>query len=113
MKWVLSFRAAAPCLLAAVALAACGGSPIPKPTAADATRAGAHFPDVTLSELEHGRSLYVSRCGSCHTLKRPGELAPERWETEVGEMRAKNGVKLSDVEARAIVRYLMTAATAG
>lgn len=109
MKWLIGFSAAS--LLAA--LAGCGGSPIPKPTAADATRAGAHFPDVTLSELEHGRSLYVSRCGSCHTLKRPGELAAERWETEVGEMRAKNGVKLSDLEARAIVRYLMTAATAG
>jgi cytochrome c5 len=94
-------------------LVGCGGSPIPKPTAADATRASLHFPDVTLSELEHGRTLYVSRCGSCHTLKRPAELSAERWEIEVSEMRAKNGVKLSDDEARAIVRYLATAATPG
>lgn len=93
--------------------AACGGSAVPEPTAADASRGSAHFPDLTLSELNQGRSLYLSRCGSCHVLKRPAELAPEQWQVEVGEMRSKNGVKLSDVEAQAIVRYLAIAATAG
>ena len=102
-----------PFWVVAALLAGCGASPIPRPTAADATRASVHFPDVTLSELEHGRTLYVSRCGSCHILKRPSELAPDRWQGEVSEMREKNGVKLSDVEARAIVRYLTTAATSG
>jgi mono/diheme cytochrome c family protein len=72
-----------------------------------------HFPDLTLSELSQGRSLYVSRCGSCHALKPPRELPAEQWQAEVGEMRAKNGVKLSDSEAQAIVRYLSVAATAG
>ncbi len=94
-------------------LAACGGSAVPQPTAADASRGSAHFPDLTLGELNQGRSLYVSRCGSCHALKRPVELPPEQWQVEVGEMRSKNGVKLSDVEAQAIVRYLTIAATAG
>lgn len=94
-------------------LAACGGSAVPKPTAADASRGSAHFPGLTLSELKQGRSLYLSRCGSCHALKRPVELPPEQWQVEVGEMRNKNGVKLSDVEAQAIVRYLTIAATAG
>jgi cytochrome c5 len=95
-------------------LAACGGSsPFPEPTAADQARGSAHFPDVTLSELSQGRTLYVSRCGSCHALKRPVELVPEQWQAEVNEMRSKNGVKLSDVEARAIIRYLTVAATAG
>ena len=99
--------------LLSFSLAACGGSPIPKPTAADASRGAAHFPGVTLAELEQGRGLYVSRCGSCHTLKRPGELAPQQWEHEVTEMREKNGVKLSDAEAQAIVRYLTVSATPG
>jgi mono/diheme cytochrome c family protein len=99
--------------LLGAALAACAGSPIPQPTAADASRGAAHFPDLTLAELEHGRSLYVSRCGSCHTLKRPAELAPQQWDQEVTEMREKNGVKLSDAEAQAIVRYLTVAATPG
>jgi hypothetical protein len=55
----------------------------------------------------------VSRCGSCHTLKRPAELPPEQWQEEVSDMRTKNGVKLSDAEAQAIARYLAVAATAG
>jgi cytochrome c5 len=95
------------------ALVACGGSPIPHPTAADAARGTTQFADLTLSELSQGRTLYVSRCGSCHTLKRPAELKPEQWEHEVGEMREKNGVKLSDQETQAIVRYLSVAASAG
>lgn len=95
------------------ALAACGGSAVPEPTVADASRGSLHFPDLTLSELSQGRSLYVSRCGSCHALKPPRELPAEQWQAEVGEMRAKNGVKLSDSEAQAIVRYLSVAATAG
>ena len=97
----------------AATLAACGGSPIPQPTAADAQRGRAAFPNLTLDELAHGRTLYVSRCGSCHALKRPSELSAERWQEEVGEMRDKNGVKLSDDEAQAIVRYLAVTATAG
>lgn len=97
----------------AAALGACGGSAVPVPTAADASRGSAHFPDLTLSELSQGRRLYVSRCGSCHTLKRPAELTPERWQEEVTDMRAKNGVHLSEADARAIIRYLTVAATAG
>jgi cytochrome c5 len=107
---VKALRLAVPVL---ACLWACGGSPIPQPTAADASRGSAHFPDLTLSELSQGRTLYLSRCGSCHVLKRPVELRPEQWQGEVSEMRAKNGVKLSDTEAQAIVRYLTIAASAG
>ena len=98
-------------VLGAIALAECGGSAVPEPEAADAVRVSPHFPDVTLAELQHGRTLYLSRCGSCHVLKRPAELPPEQWQTEVSDMRTKNGVKLSDAEAQAIVRYLVTAAS--
>jgi cytochrome c5 len=100
-------------LLAASALgaslAACGASPYPQPTTSDASRGAAQFPDLTLAELRQGRTLYLSRCGSCHALKPPGELQPQQWQAEVSEMREKNGVKLSDTEAQAIVRYLAVA----
>lgn len=86
---------------------------MPLPTAADASRGRTRFPDLSLAELSHGRTLYVSRCASCHVLKRPSELSPEQWQVEVDGMRGKNGVTLSDAEARAIVRYLTVAATAG
>ncbi|HYJ10945.1 MAG TPA: hypothetical protein VEX18_18110 [Polyangiaceae bacterium] len=92
---------------------ACGGSPFPEPALTDTARAAPHFPGVTLAELKHGRSLYLSRCGGCHALKRPSELPPEQWRVEVDEMRSKNGVKLSDAEAQAIVRYLAVAASPG
>jgi hypothetical protein len=100
-------------LLLAAVLGACTGSPIPEPRVADVQRGSPHFPGVTLAELSHGRELYVSRCGSCHTLKRPLELPPEQWQVEVDDMRAKNGVKLSDAEAQAIVRYLTIEASPG
>ena len=99
--------------LLTAALAACAASPYPEPVAADAARAAPHFPGVPLKELQQGRSLYMSRCGGCHALKRPVELPPAQWQVEVAEMRSKNGVKLSDAEAQAIVRYLSVAATAG
>jgi mono/diheme cytochrome c family protein len=108
---VKTLRLFAPLLFSAAA--ACGGSAVPQPTVADVSRGSQHFPDLTLSELSQGRALYVSRCGSCHALKPPRELGAEQWQAEVGEMRAKNGVKLSDPEAQAIVRYLSVAATAG
>jgi mono/diheme cytochrome c family protein len=95
------------------ALTACGSPAIPRPTTADVSRGALSFPDLTLDELSHGRSLYVSRCGSCHALKAPAELSAGRWQEEVSEMRSKNGVKLSDEEAQAIVRYLSVAATPG
>jgi mono/diheme cytochrome c family protein len=100
-------------LFTAALLAACGGPAMPEPTVADASRGSARFPDLTLAELQQGRTLYLSRCGSCHALKRPAELSPEQWRTEVDDMRNNNGVTLSDAEARAIVRYLAVAATAG
>lgn len=109
----MSFLRLLPLLLGTLTLVACGGSAVPEPTAADATRGGAHFPGVTLNELSHGRTLYVSRCGSCHALRRPGELAPQQWQAELDEMRTKNGVKLSDTEAQAILRYLVIAGGAG
>jgi hypothetical protein len=94
-------------------VAACGGSAVPVPTSADAARGNSRYPDLTLSELSQGRSLYLGRCGSCHALKRPAELLPDRWGAEVTEMRTKNGVKLTDDEARALERYLVVAATSG
>lgn len=98
-------------LLLAMPLAC--ASAIPQPSAADAARGGAMFPELTLAQLQQGRQLYVSRCGSCHVLKRPGDVPSDHWQAEVTKMRTKNGVKLSDQEAQAIVRYLVVAATAG
>ncbi len=93
-------------------LLACG-SALPEPTASDATRGSRSFAGLTLAELQQGRQLYVARCAGCHVLKLPSELPPAGWPESVAEMRRKNGVRLSDEEAEAIVRYLVVAATPG
>jgi mono/diheme cytochrome c family protein len=102
-----------PGMVGAALLFACAGSPLPQPTAADVSRGASAFPDLTLDELSQGRRLYVSRCGSCHALKAPAELSASRWAEEVEAMRRENGVKLTDDEAQAIVRYLSLATTRG
>ena len=78
---------------------------LPEPDAADAARARKTWPDTGLAELQQGRELYVKRCASCHTLKLPSELPPERWRGEVGHMR-ELGVELAEADAELITRYL-------
>jgi cytochrome c5 len=84
---------------------------LPQPTAADATRAGARWPGTTVTDLSHGRELYVATCAGCHALKSPLAVAPGRWSAAVAEMRQKRGVKLRDDEATLLVRYLWTASS--
>jgi mono/diheme cytochrome c family protein len=87
---------------------ACAGG-LPEPTAADVLVARRDAPEVTLEDLQRGRAMYSRRCASCHALKEPSSLAPDDWAAAVEKMRAKQGVRLSDEEAKDIVRYLSTA----
>ncbi|HVJ16226.1 MAG TPA: cytochrome c [Polyangiaceae bacterium] len=95
-------------LFALFGLLALGCAPaLAEPNAADATAAQKFWPEATLTQLEQGRELYVQTCASCHPLKLPGDLPPERWREEVGHMR-ELGVKLADSDAELITRYLET-----
>ena len=85
-----------------------GCSPaLAEPNAADAAAAQKVWPEITLVELQQGRELYVKTCASCHPLKLPEQLPPDRWRNEVGHMR-ELGVKLSEPDAELITRYLET-----
>lgn len=106
-------RSRARCWLTLLCFSGACAAAIPHPTSADQARGSAQFPELTLADLQQGRKLYVSRCGSCHVLKHPNEVPTDQWPGEVTKMRTNNGVKLSDAEAEAIVRYLVVAATAG
>jgi nitrate/TMAO reductase-like tetraheme cytochrome c subunit len=92
-------------LLALSLLASCV-SAFPSPTASDLERARVEWSDVTLEELAKGRELYVGKCGACHRLKEPGELAPDAWPAAVHEMADE--ANLGAGEREAIVRYLVT-----
>ncbi len=60
--------------------------------------------------------LVISKCGGCHTRDAKGNMlrisweraTPEGWEEAIKRMVRLNGVSLSPVEARAVVKYLAT-----
>ena len=88
--------------LLGLAVGACEVS-LPVPNTADAARTKS-----SVRDLELGRGLYGSRCGSCHALRDPVSIAPKAWSAEVNDMRTKNGVHLSDDEAQRITDYLVS-----
>ena len=59
---------------------------------------------ATLAELNNGRALYVSKCGSCHTLKLPSEYSVDVWKKNLDEMQVR--AKISDEEKSDIFKYL-------
>lgn len=88
------------------ALLFCCAASLPSPNPTHLSAARAQDPSATSEDLSRGRSLYVAKCGSCHTLIHPVRFAAERWGQEVQEMQANQGVKLDAFEVRAIVLYL-------
>jgi hypothetical protein len=94
--------------LVAVALPAC--AVLVHPTDAHVAWAAARWPDVTLAELEKGRTTYVDTCSGCHTLPRPESRAPDDWPDKVREMETDQDVHLGDEERRVLLRYLEAAA---
>lgn len=97
---------------AVLTLAGCAGSgsAIPHPTAKNVELAGRHGQPTTLPTLKVGRNLYVSRCGSCHSLHKPGFLVPADW-PEMVERMAENS-EINPDQQRAITQYLVSASAA-
>jgi mono/diheme cytochrome c family protein len=97
------------CFLGLVLLPLIGcAAALPHATEADRARVTSRFPDATLPQLEHGRSLYVERCAGCHQLRDPGSETPLAWPHLVAEMRDDHGVHLTHDEERGIVLYLVS-----
>ncbi len=57
-----------------------------------------------LVAMKNGRTLYISKCGSCHTLFLPEKYISQDWKTEVEKMSSK--VHLTDREKEEILRYV-------
>ncbi|HEY6728388.1 MAG TPA: hypothetical protein VI197_30465 [Polyangiaceae bacterium] len=68
---------------------ACGVTSAPEPRQADVVRIEQQFPGTTLAELERGRTIYLSRCTSCHAPVVPSSFSAQRWPLEVKEMSAR------------------------
>lgn len=92
------------CLLA---LALGCAAALPEPTAAHLARARESEPQLTLDDLTRGRSVYAGKCSGCHALIQPDAVTASSWPSQVDEMQAKQGVKLTPGEERDLVRYLV------
>lgn len=61
-------------------------------------------PGVNILDLQAGRKLYVSKCGSCHTLVLPEKYSADQWQSLVDKMETK--AKITPDEKKLIVEYL-------
>lgn len=91
--------------LLCLGLGACAGQ-VPQPTDASLNAARVRWPGVALDELSEGRQLFVARCGSCHTLPIPADTTAARWPEVMRQMAPL--AKLTDPEAQAVERYLIS-----
>jgi hypothetical protein len=82
---------------------------IPHLTPAQLQWASTKWPDAHAGELEHGRSLYVTRCGSCHSAPTPAELKAENDDDMVKEMSDR--AKLTAEEQQAVLRFIEAVTT--
>ena len=59
---------------------------------------------ASLPDLLAGRQLYVSKCGSCHSLVLPEKHNAEEWQVLVDKMEKKS--KITHEEKKLILNYL-------
>jgi hypothetical protein len=63
-----------------------------------------HISGEELASMQKGRALYISKCGSCHTLVLPEKYNARDWQNEVAKMAPK--VHLTRQEEEDILRYI-------
>jgi hypothetical protein len=54
--------------------------------------------NATLAELQQGRSLYISHCGSCHSLYLPESFTASRWQSIMPSMSPRTNLTSSEVQ---------------
>ena len=59
--------------------------------------------------VDSGKTLFETKCATCHPLARPLALNQDRahWATDVTRMQRVNGCPITDEEAKLIVDYLV------
>lgn len=88
-------------LVAILAIVGCARRLPPHATALDAERS-----NVALAELEQGRSLVVSRCGSrCHKPPLPADHVSADWPRAINEMGPR--ANLTPHEHHLIEQYML------
>lgn len=62
--------------------------------------------DVDEIKLQKGRTLFVSRCSSCHSLPLPSSQKETEWEKILDHM--KHRAKIDKMEIDLILKYIFT-----
>jgi hypothetical protein len=87
-----------------ICIAACARRMPPRATALDAERT-----QVSVDELDHGRSLLVSKCGNrCHKVPMPTDKVASDWPQALDEMAPRANLNAPD--RHAIEQYLLAMA---
>jgi cytochrome c5 len=92
--------------VAGVFLSACTSAVI-EPDANDARWAATRWPGTSVNDLKGGRSVFVSRCASCHKLPEPNVKTPDEWASVIDEMGPRAHLGPGDRDA--VLRYLSAA----
>lgn len=98
-------------IVASVAFAGCFAAKKSTPQPTDVERGAAKFPGYTMAQLNEGKVLYESNCGTCHALKKPSLLSEYDWRNIVPAMVEKvnkNGKVLDGNAEQLILRYVVT-----
>jgi mono/diheme cytochrome c family protein len=101
----MTFSRRLPLAFSGLVLIASGcATSIPMPTDVDLDRMSGPQRTASLADLQHGRELYLGRCGSCHAPIEPARFQASAWRGHVLEMKQR--AKLSDRDVDLMSAYL-------
>src|SRR5205085_3730297 len=88
-------------------LAGCSNT-LPPPVTGDMIRASSTG-NVAVAQLQHGRSLFASRCIECHTLPLVAAHSDSEWPHLIDAMATR--ASLRPAEREAVLAYVLAART--
>ncbi len=91
-------------VLLAASIVACAPVLV-QPVPAHVACVAAQWPQTTLDDLRRGRTLYATRCGSCHVAPLPSSRPAALWPHVVADMVHKGKVTTED--GATITRFLV------
>ena len=99
MKKILVFTSVA-------LLVACAAYKPMAPAQSDADRAAKENPQITLADLNAGKSIFEEKCHKCHSLKKPFKKTDEEITDALPRMAKR--AKLDSDQQALVLNYLIT-----
>lgn len=61
-------------------------------------------PASVMTQMDHGKTLFTTKCASCHAMKNPGDFTTVQWDNILKTMIPK--AKLSAAEEKQVTDYI-------